>query len=51
MVKLAIPPHYCQYDVLVAQPNILINYTPAVRAKNSFNILIINCIYKFISLN
>ena len=23
IVKLAIPPHYCQYDVLVAQPKIL----------------------------
>ncbi|WP_206540207.1 hypothetical protein, partial [Chryseobacterium koreense] len=22
LVKLAITPHYCQYDVLVAQPNI-----------------------------
>ena len=23
MVKLAIPPHYCQYAVLVAQPNVI----------------------------
>ena len=23
IIKLAIPPHYCQYDVLVAQPNVI----------------------------